>query len=88
MPINLTKKPRLEKTAEAQLRKRIWMHSKRQSMHSKLAHKRREELLNMVPEEKRESMRRLLGDFADRVRFQDAAQRKMFELTEKLKEHG
>ena len=79
------KKTRLQKSIEEQLRKRIQIHSKRQAMHSKLVHKRREELLSMVPEEKRESMRRVLGDFADRVRFQDAAQRKLFELTEMLK---
>ena len=85
--IDLKKKTRLEKSIIDQLRERIQTHSKRQAMHSKLAHARREELLNMVPEEKRESMRKLLGDFVDRVRFQDAAQRKLFELTEMLKEH-
>jgi hypothetical protein len=87
MPINLKKKTKLEKSITDQLRKRIHTHSKRYAMHSKLAHKRREELLNMVPEEKREAMRNLLGDFVDRVRFQDAAQRKLHKLTEMLKEH-
>jgi len=88
MPIDLKKKPRLEKTAMDQLRKRILTQSKRQTLNFKMAHKRREELLNMVPEEKRESMRRLLGNFADHVRVQEDAQRKLFKLTEKLKEHA
>ena len=51
--IDLKKKTRLEKSIIDQLRERIQTHSKRQAMHSKLAHARREELLNMVPEENR-----------------------------------
>ena len=79
------KKTRLQKSIEEQLRKRIQIHSKRQAMHSKLVHKRREELLSKVHEEKREAMRRVLDDFADRLRFENAASRKLFELTEMLK---
>ena len=69
------------------LRKRIQLHSRRYSLHIKHAHQRRNEILNKVPEHEREAMRGLLGQFVDYVRFSEAAQRKIFELKQQLKEN-
>ena len=69
------------------LRKRIQLHSRRYSLHNQHAHQRRNEILSTVPEHQREAMRGLLGQFVDYVRFSDAAQRKIFELKQQLKEN-
>lgn len=73
---------------EKELREQIYRHAKRYALHSKLAHEFRNEILNKVPEHKRESMRGLLGQFADYVRFSDAAQQKIFKLKQELKNMG
>lgn len=77
----------LKKNKADALRKRIQIHSKRRKHHFNMAHKRRQELFNMVPEEKHDQFRMVLGSYSDYVRFEDAASRKLFQLTEELKEY-
>lgn len=72
---------------EKEIRKQIQIQAKRYALHSKHAHQRRNEILNKVPEHEREAMRRLLGQFADYVRFSDSAQRKIHDLQQGLKEN-
>jgi len=74
-------------TPTDKLRKRIQLHSRRYSLHTKHAHQRRNEILNKVPEHEREAMRGLLGQFVDYVRFSDSAQRKIYDLQQELKEN-
>ena len=70
-----------------EMREQIQVQAKKYALHSKLAHERRNEILNNVPEHEREAMRGLLGQFADYVRFSDAAQQKIFMLKQQLKDN-
>jgi len=86
MSINLSKslKDHAKKEYD-KIKDRMKIHSRRYQLHSAQAHKFREEILRQVPEQDREGLRRLLGQFADYVRFTDSAQRKLYELNLQLK---
>ena len=85
MPINLSKSLKDHANKEAKrIRERMRIHSRQYQLHSAQAHKFREEILRQVPEQDREGLRQLLGQFTDYVRFTDAAQRKLYELNLEL----